>query len=467
MGRKKIQINRITDERNRQVTFTKRKFGLMKKAYELSVLCDCEIALIIFSSTNKLFQYASTDMDKVLLKYTEYNEPTESRTNEDIIVALNKKENKGGSSGALNSANGDSDSDGGSSVDNAFGAATPQRLDSGMSNSKYGSSRSDDSFDSLLMQQAQQQQQAQAQVHAQQQRNGGRSMTAVTANLPINNPYLTVPTPSPHYTISQNLANGASVIQSSNVTAAMSPRPASAHASHGGGNPPEGLSINGYTQAHSQSLSPLSVSPESVQNLAMKGSPSGSPNSQNAAALAGKANLMKFFSNSQSANLPNASVQNMTNAQLLRGANSGGSNAAASFGLYPPGLQGYASGADHLQQLSSADFTALASLNQAQMFPNMMGWHAHQSPLGSNHANLSFGSLAGQGQIPAITLNIKSEPISPSQDLINQMRPSSSPVVGHHSPHNQGMAHSSSEVDVTGEHQPPIKRTRNDANWSR
>ncbi|XP_058720433.1 myocyte-specific enhancer factor 2C isoform X4 [Poecile atricapillus] len=95
MGRKKIQITRIMDERNRQVTFTKRKFGLMKKAYELSVLCDCEIALIIFNSTNKLFQYASTDMDKVLLKYTEYNEPHESRTNSDIVEALHKKENKG------------------------------------------------------------------------------------------------------------------------------------------------------------------------------------------------------------------------------------------------------------------------------------------------------------------------------------------------------------------------------------
>nr|BAA08722.1 MEF2 [Halocynthia roretzi] len=94
MGRKKIQISRIGDERNRQVTFTKRKFGLMKKAYELSVLCDCEIALIIFNSSNKLFQYASTDMDKVLLKYTEYNEPHESRTNADIIEMLNKKEHK-------------------------------------------------------------------------------------------------------------------------------------------------------------------------------------------------------------------------------------------------------------------------------------------------------------------------------------------------------------------------------------
>ncbi|KAI9349078.1 hypothetical protein BDR26DRAFT_852931 [Obelidium mucronatum] len=43
----------------------------MKKAFELSVLCDCEIALIIINNNNKLVQYASTDMDKILLKYTE------------------------------------------------------------------------------------------------------------------------------------------------------------------------------------------------------------------------------------------------------------------------------------------------------------------------------------------------------------------------------------------------------------
>ncbi|KAG7161213.1 Myocyte-specific enhancer factor 2B-like [Homarus americanus] len=79
----------LTNKNIIEVTFTKRKFGLMKKAYELSVLCDCEIALIIFNSSNKLFQYASTDMDKVLLKYTEYNEPHESRTNNDIVEVIN------------------------------------------------------------------------------------------------------------------------------------------------------------------------------------------------------------------------------------------------------------------------------------------------------------------------------------------------------------------------------------------
>ncbi|KAJ1842004.1 myocyte enhancer factor, partial [Coemansia sp. RSA 2708] len=81
MGRKKIKIQTIKDERNRQVTFLKRKAGLLKKAYELSVLCDSEIAVVIFSSQNKLVQYASTNMDKVLMRYTDYGEPSESLTN--------------------------------------------------------------------------------------------------------------------------------------------------------------------------------------------------------------------------------------------------------------------------------------------------------------------------------------------------------------------------------------------------
>ena len=62
----------------------------MKKAYELSILCDCEIALIVFHG-NKLYQYASTDMDKVLLKYTEYNEPHESRSNRDVCYFANAR----------------------------------------------------------------------------------------------------------------------------------------------------------------------------------------------------------------------------------------------------------------------------------------------------------------------------------------------------------------------------------------
>jgi hypothetical protein len=69
MGRKKIVIQPIKDERNRHVTFNKRKAGLIKKAMELSILCSCQIALIIFNAENQLFEYCSTDPRYILQRY--------------------------------------------------------------------------------------------------------------------------------------------------------------------------------------------------------------------------------------------------------------------------------------------------------------------------------------------------------------------------------------------------------------
>lgn len=60
MAREKIQIKKIDNTTARQVTFSKRRRGLFKKAEELSVLCDADVALIIFSSTGKLFEYSSS-----------------------------------------------------------------------------------------------------------------------------------------------------------------------------------------------------------------------------------------------------------------------------------------------------------------------------------------------------------------------------------------------------------------------
>lgn len=57
----------------------------MKKAYELSVLCECEIVIIIFNNNNKLYQYASTNVDNILLKYTEHSDPVETKTNQEIV----------------------------------------------------------------------------------------------------------------------------------------------------------------------------------------------------------------------------------------------------------------------------------------------------------------------------------------------------------------------------------------------
>ncbi|KAG5627578.1 hypothetical protein H5410_012796 [Solanum commersonii] len=69
MGRGKIDIKLIENVNNRQVTFSKRRVGLLKKAGELSVLCDSEVAVIIFSSTGKLFEFSSTSMKQTLSRY--------------------------------------------------------------------------------------------------------------------------------------------------------------------------------------------------------------------------------------------------------------------------------------------------------------------------------------------------------------------------------------------------------------
>ncbi|XP_052190649.1 MADS-box protein JOINTLESS-like [Diospyros lotus] len=69
MAREKIQIRKIDNATARQVTFSKRRRGLFKKAEELSILCDADVALIIFSATGKLFQYSSSSMKEILEKY--------------------------------------------------------------------------------------------------------------------------------------------------------------------------------------------------------------------------------------------------------------------------------------------------------------------------------------------------------------------------------------------------------------
>nr|ASY97761.1 AGL6 [Cercidiphyllum japonicum] len=69
MGRGRVEVKRIENKINRQVTFSKRRNGLLKKAYELSVLCDAEIALIVFSSRGKLYEFGSAGTTKTLERY--------------------------------------------------------------------------------------------------------------------------------------------------------------------------------------------------------------------------------------------------------------------------------------------------------------------------------------------------------------------------------------------------------------
>ncbi|KAG8079806.1 hypothetical protein GUJ93_ZPchr0007g4621 [Zizania palustris] len=70
MGRGPVQLRRIENKINRQVTFSKRRNGLLKKAHEISVLCDADVALIVFSTKGKLYEYSShTSMEGILERY--------------------------------------------------------------------------------------------------------------------------------------------------------------------------------------------------------------------------------------------------------------------------------------------------------------------------------------------------------------------------------------------------------------
>nr|QBN12694.1 SVP1 [Osmanthus fragrans] len=88
MAREKIQIKKIDNATARQVTFSKRRRGLFKKAEELSVLCDADVALIIFSSTGKLFEYASSSMKEILERHNLHSKNLEKMEQPSLELQL-------------------------------------------------------------------------------------------------------------------------------------------------------------------------------------------------------------------------------------------------------------------------------------------------------------------------------------------------------------------------------------------
>uniref|UniRef100_I1QJS1 MADS-box domain-containing protein n=1 Tax=Oryza glaberrima TaxID=4538 RepID=I1QJS1_ORYGL len=75
MGRVKLPIKRIENTTNRQVTFSKRRNGLIKKAYELSVLCDIDVALLMFSPSGRLSHFSGRrGVEDVILRYMNLSE---------------------------------------------------------------------------------------------------------------------------------------------------------------------------------------------------------------------------------------------------------------------------------------------------------------------------------------------------------------------------------------------------------
>lgn len=93
MAREKIQIRKIDNATARQVTFSKRRRGLFKKAEELSVLCDADVALIIFSSTGKLFEYSSSSMKEILERHNLHSKNLEKLDQPSLELQLVENSN--------------------------------------------------------------------------------------------------------------------------------------------------------------------------------------------------------------------------------------------------------------------------------------------------------------------------------------------------------------------------------------
>ncbi|XP_040899630.1 myocyte-specific enhancer factor 2D isoform X9 [Toxotes jaculatrix] len=425
MGRKKIQIQRITDERNRQVTFTKRKFGLMKKAYELSVLCDCEIALIIFNHSNKLFQYASTDMDKVLLKYTEYNEPHESRTNADIIETLRKKGFNG-----CNSPEPDGDDSIDQSPLNDDKYRKTEDLDSLFK--RYGSTVPQPTF-SMPVTVPVSNQNAAAAAALQFSNNPGGALVTTTS-------FVTSTLTDPRLLSPQQPA-----LQRNTVSPGLPQRPASAGALLGDLGNSNGACPspvpNGYISARA---SPGLLSVSNGNSLG-KVVPAKSPPPPSPQMVNSRKPDLRVITSQSSKSLMQLTEEELElvseNAQRLGGSQVAQPLTTPVVSVATPSLLAPFSGMQTAYnteyQLTSADLTALQTFTPPGLVPgNMAAWQQQQQPAVSQQQQqqqqqpqqLSLASLSNLvpvGQIPqgaALTVNtnpnvnIKSEPVSPNRD---------------------------------------------------
>ncbi|KAJ8475764.1 hypothetical protein OPV22_019491 [Ensete ventricosum] len=95
MGRGRVELKRIENKINRQVTFAKRRNGLLKKAYELSVLCDAEVALIIFSNRGKLYEFCSSSRPNTCLTSLEISKDgySTAKVNHELFISSFRSSN--------------------------------------------------------------------------------------------------------------------------------------------------------------------------------------------------------------------------------------------------------------------------------------------------------------------------------------------------------------------------------------
>ncbi|KAL2477657.1 MADS-box domain-containing protein [Forsythia ovata] len=72
-GRQRVNMARMENESNLQVTFSKRRAGLFKKASELSTLCGVDIGLIVFSPGEKAFSFGHPNINAICDRFLSQN----------------------------------------------------------------------------------------------------------------------------------------------------------------------------------------------------------------------------------------------------------------------------------------------------------------------------------------------------------------------------------------------------------
>ncbi|XP_012080286.1 agamous-like MADS-box protein AGL65 isoform X2 [Jatropha curcas] len=92
MGRVKLKIKRLESTSNRQVTYSKRRNGILKKAKELSILCDIDVVLLMFCPTGKptLFQGEQSNIEEVIAKFAQLTPQERAKRKLESLEALRK-----------------------------------------------------------------------------------------------------------------------------------------------------------------------------------------------------------------------------------------------------------------------------------------------------------------------------------------------------------------------------------------
>ncbi|KAJ1697764.1 hypothetical protein LUZ63_006276 [Rhynchospora breviuscula] len=96
--RGRVELKRIEDKTSRQVRFSKRRSGLFKKAFELAVLCDAEVALLVFSASGRLYEYSSSSsMEETYNRYKQFSLIGKDANNRNTNEAANNNSCEGSS----------------------------------------------------------------------------------------------------------------------------------------------------------------------------------------------------------------------------------------------------------------------------------------------------------------------------------------------------------------------------------